>query len=805
MTKRSSSGGLFLKSLLITLGVVIVTAAVLGLTVLRDGDTELQRERALRAFAESRALAVAVRGADLIEVESIVRGTSADLDIAFAAVLEGERVVASFVRDADTWHAWRKGDDAVLDQLAVGRSDVAGNRHVLVTYAGAPAGLRTMSRLLWPTVVAVVLAAMLVMPFVGTWSRRLRALVEATEKIGRGDLSESVWDPGSDELGVLALAYEEMRRKVQERDQDLRRLNEHLQERVIARTRDLERAKDVAEDASLAKSMFLANMSHEIRTPMTGILGVADLLYETQLDEPQRDYLTTISSSAQNLLRVIDDILDFSRIEAGKLELEEVDFSLPKLVDEVVELLAPHAKAKGIDISARLEAELPPRLRQDPARLRQVLINLVANSVKFTTEGGVVIWAKLERGAGVRSLLRLEVRDSGIGIPQESQQQLFEAFTQADSSTTRHFGGAGLGLAISKGLVELMGGQIGVESEPGTGSTFWLELPVGESQEPWSGDTSVVSVPPGLSAALRGIRRRGRHARILLAEDHPVNQTVALGQLEGMGYSATAVNDGIEALAALRAAEEAGKPFELVLMDCQMPRLDGYETSQRLRRIEKETGRARIPIVAVTAHAMTGDRERCLEAGMDDYLSKPFRADALVEVLERWLPADLPPSSNVEETVAAESASANVADDRSEAQVPNQERSEEMRSPIPLVDDATIQSLRQLQQATGKDLLNRVFDAYLRTAPETLAGLRRASASGDLAGATDLAHSLKGSSGSAGAARMAELSRRLEHDLLSKTLPIEQAADTIEDLAVCYAETENRFRSILDTLDSADS
>ena len=397
-----------------------------------------------------------------------------------------------------------------------------------------------------------------------------------------------------------------MRRKVRERDQDLRRLNEHLQERVEARTRDLEQAKDVAEEASLAKSMFLANMSTEIRTPMTGILGVADLLYETRLDNRQRDYLTTISSSAQSLLRVIDDILDFSRIEAGKLELEEVDFSLPKLMEEVVELLAPHAKAKEIALSEHLADEVPPRLRQDPARLRQVLINLVANSIKFTGEGGVAIWAQVAPGAGVRLLAATR----GAGFRHRYTRNHPAAVVRGlhsgrlvDYPPVRR---RRPGLAICKGLVELMGGRIGVDSETGPGIHILARSTGGVSFEPWSGDTSVVSVPPGLSAAMRGIRNRGRRARILVAEDHPVNRTVALGQLESMGYSATAVHDGAEALQAIEAAQVDGRPFELVLMDCQMPRLDGYEASRRLRHYEATTGRPRTPVVAVTAHAMKG-------------------------------------------------------------------------------------------------------------------------------------------------------------------------------------------------------
>ncbi|MEM1182462.1 MAG: ATP-binding protein [Acidobacteriota bacterium] len=775
-------------STVIVLVTVALWAVALPLALRQHRSLSAERTSSAEALAGvlGSASEIALRQRDAEALERHATALANDDDVDFVAFFGPEReLLASFVRDAERFAEWRRETaDGAEPKTYVGRSIVSADFPAYVTVGLAAGPVHSLWRQLTPplllSVVVAFVCGFLVLPLVRPWSRRLDNLVEATDKIFRGDLSETITDPGTDEIGVLSLAYENMRRKVHARDNELRRLNESLQERVEERTRDLEKAKEDAEAASKTKSLFLANMSHEIRTPMNGIIGVVDLLFKTRLDGRQQDYLTTISSSASSLLRVIDDILDFSRIEAGKLALEDLDFNLAKLLDEVVELLGPRAAHKSIDLTVGVSDNAPPRLRADASRIRQVLINLVSNAIKFTSEGGVVINAEIDLRKG-GSWLCVQVRDSGVGISDRQLETLFDAFTQADSSTTRRFGGTGLGLAISKRLVELMGGGISAQSRLGAGSTFRFEVPVSTSLEPWTGESSIIELPDDFTASLLREPSDNQQVSILVAEDNPVNRTVALGQLDELGYTAKAVKNGQEVLRALDR-----ESFDIVLMDCQMPELDGYETSQRLRRLESvSTSSRRVTVIAVTAHAMKGDRERCLEAGMDDYLAKPFRVSELAAVLERWRPKRLEAGG----PAAGEPA---IGDGESAApELPTDE----------WLDLRTLTSLRELGAKTGRDMLGRVTETFLRTSAEQMESLTEARGQGQTEILIRESHSLKGSAAAAGAPRLAAAAAQVEGRLReSADAPIDDALDILID---SYEQTTRRLREVVLSMKSA--
>ncbi|MEA9776285.1 ATP-binding protein [Xanthomonas campestris] len=681
-------------------------------------------------------------------------------------------------------------------------------------------------------------------------------------------------------LGALTRQLDDTNTAQARMQQELQRHGELEQE--------LLRAKQAAEAASLAKGEFLATMSHEIRTPLNGIIPMLELISRGQLSLDQRDMLQTATGSSLQLLRIVDDILDYSKLEANKLELEITTFNLRELLDGVAQLMQRTAEGKQLRLGLDIEPSVRLLVRGDPIRLRQVLGNLIGNAIKFTERGSVDIQLRRLGETRAQHLLRFQVRDTGIGIAADQQARLFRSFAQADASTTRLYGGTGLGLAICKRIIDLMGGRIGVESEPGRGATFWFEIPllkvIGDLQQTTGADAArvmVISSDARLSQrlkrlldswgishvlmettqeALERVRRHtddegfrcviadhetlrysaravhralarpedlsgsrliwlygdepvpdelqanatlvprqspdetlralvlppepkpsvaptlasamipeplpppvahARDVRILLVEDNPVNLLVAQKLLGVLGFEADTATDGEAALSSMESTR-----YDMVFMDCQMPVLDGYAATRRWRAMETESGGRPIPIVAMTANAMAGDRERCLAAGMDDYLSKPVAREQLDACLQRWLPrqALLPGPSTGAPSADAESA-ASAAQARA----------------LPILESGVID---ELYEVAGADTI-RILQLFLEDAPGIIEGLEAAASNRDSMQLRDLAHTLKSSSANVGAQALANAARRIE--LAARTGTIERPSVMVALVIAEYA------------------
>ena len=529
---------------------------------------------------------------------------------------------------------------------------------------------------------------------------------------------------------IYAAARDVTDRKRMERE--LREANRQLEQAIERANRLAERAAA----ASAAKSDFLAHMSHEIRTPLNGVLGMLQLLMVTGLDEEQQRFAQAAASSAESLLALLEDILDLSRIEAGKLRLEPQDFEIRNLLESVMMVMAHGAAQKGLGLHLEVDPQLPRVLRGDPKRLRQVLTNLISNAIKFTPAGQIRISAGLESERDDEVVLRCSVKDTGIGIPEEKIGLLFQKFTQLDSSTTRNQGGAGLGLAISKQLCELMGGKIGVASKVGEGSEFWFTLSLGKAAQRGSQEDSAPAgqaaepQEPGTGEGRPALGAEGM--RVLVVEDNRVNREVALEMLKRLGVAAEAAENGLEALSKLRE-----RHYELVLMDVQMPLMDGYEAARRIRAPGSGVKNPSVPIIALTAHALTSDRERCLAAGMNDYLSKPLRFSVLAETVQRWAGRPSTPA----EKLGGEGR--------------HESRGTRHRQAL------------LARFAYDRELVQTAIEAFLADTPCQLRALRAALERQDRAEAERVAHTIKGSASYVGGEGLRAAAAQVEQALHS--------------------------------------
>jgi len=546
---------------------------------------------------------------------------------------------------------------------------------------------------------------------------------------------------------VLSYAVERQRA-----EHELVSHREHLQELVRERTAELAEARDVALESARLKAEFMSNMSHEIRTPMNAVIGMTELLMTTELTPTQRNYGKVVQSAGESLLRIINDILDFSKIESEKLALENETFNFPAAIDNIVKLLAHQANPKGITLLSEIQDAIPESLCGDVGRLQQVVVNLAGNAIKFTERGEVRIHVSTVKDMGLKIMLCFKISDTGIGLSEEGKRHLFQPFSQADSSITRKFGGTGLGLAISKKIVELMGGEMGVESTFGKGSTFWFTVPLAKGIMGLNKGSSISEkvVPASPTPVREGVR-------ILVVDDNEFNRILAQEQLAKLGFQSEVAIHGMDALRALGSVE-----YPVVLMDCQMPELDGYQATREIRRREAN-GALHTTVIAMTANVLEKDRQKCLEAGMDDCLVKPVKMENLKTILDRWLPA--PEVAPKTEPLPA--------------------------APVPGPASQNPVDLEVLKEATegNAKAMERLTVTYFEQAAGHLQHLQAAIEKGATKEVESYAHSLAGSSVCFGAIGMVPLLRDIEH--MAEDQQLETAPEVFDKVMQEFERVKN--------------